>query len=63
MTIVVGYQATAEGSAALAAGIAEVERRDTRLVLVTSLRRGDDEAVLEGRRIALQPLRGSISGA
>ena len=47
MTIVVGYLATAEGAAALGAAMSEATRRDSRLIVVVSQRRGEETAVLE----------------
>ncbi|ACQ80169.1 UspA domain protein [Beutenbergia cavernae DSM 12333] len=44
MPIVVGYLATAEGEAALEAALAEARRREDRLVVAVSQRRGDDDA-------------------
>lgn len=47
MTIVVGYLATAEGTAALDAAMSEATRRSSRLIVVVSQRRGEETAVLE----------------
>ncbi|QDB79452.1 universal stress protein [Georgenia sp. 311] len=43
MTIVVGYLATPEGEAALAAGVAEARLRDARVVVVRSRRARQEE--------------------
>ena len=43
MTIVVGYLATPEGEAALAAGVAEARLRDARVVVVMSRRARQEE--------------------
>lgn len=47
MTIVVGYLPTAEGNAALEAAIVEAARRQSRLLVLFSQRKGDDFAVIE----------------
>lgn len=47
VTIVVGYLPTAEGNAALEAAIVEAARRQSRLLVLFSQRKGDDFAVIE----------------
>ena len=51
-TVVIGYVAKAEGEAALAAGLAEAQRRDAKVVLVHG-RGGDGGADLDAARAAL----------
>lgn len=60
MTIVVGYLATAEGTAALDAAMTEATRRAARLIVVVSQRRGEDTAVLEAN---LEHVRERLDGA
>jgi nucleotide-binding universal stress UspA family protein len=64
VTILVGYVNSAEGEAALSAGIAEAKLRGSRLVVVNSPRRGAlvDDAMIDEQHVAAIIDRATAAG-